>query len=156
VHGLHLLAVPQDYVSLDWQFSLCGHEIGHISHCGIGRGVIYEDDVVVGILLHEDGVHIVNVSVISGVIEGWDDYAEGQLSVLANPISLFIIGSLCVNDGICDEKGIEFKLHPADGVINLLHVDPCVILIVHPISSALKGYRGDLCLFHVLPILIVQ
>ncbi len=100
MHGLHLFAISYDHVLLGWYYLLGSHKFDHISCRGIGGCVINEDHMIVGILLHEDGVHVIDVSVINCVIVGWHDHTEWKFFVLANLILLFIIGSLRVNGGI--------------------------------------------------------
>jgi hypothetical protein len=55
------------------------------------RGVVNDDNVVVSVVLHGNGLDIVEVSVAISVVVGGDDDAEGQFLIFIRPISLFIV-----------------------------------------------------------------
>ena len=76
VHGSHLLLVLYDGISLRGHFLLSFQELAHIVSCGICGGIVDEDDVIVGVFLHKDGVHVLNVSILGCVVKGGDDDTE--------------------------------------------------------------------------------
>lgn len=57
-------------------------------------GVVYEHNPVVGVVLLQDGVDVVDVPVVLGVVVAGDDDAEGQLRVLRYVVLLLVVLAL--------------------------------------------------------------
>ena len=57
----------------------------------VGAGVVDEDDVVVGVVLHEHGADVFDVEVVLGVVVARNDNTEGQFGVLTDVVLSFIV-----------------------------------------------------------------
>jgi hypothetical protein len=91
-HRPTLHCIPNDLVFIGWNLGL-RFKVTFDEFPGIVfRGVVDDDNVVVGVVLHGNGLDIVEVSVASSVVVGGDDYAEGQFLIFSDLISLFIVG----------------------------------------------------------------
>jgi hypothetical protein len=66
--------------------------------------------VEVSVVLHDDGLDISQVSIVSRVVEGRDNYTKRQFSVLMDIIPFFVVLLLFLRDvidsiGVCISKG---------------------------------------------------
>jgi hypothetical protein len=92
-HGSLLLLVLDDHVALRRQSGLLLEELFDLVSGVVGAGVVDEDDVVVGVVLHDDGLHVLDVPFECDVVEGRHHDAEGQFLVLAYVVLLLKVES---------------------------------------------------------------
>jgi hypothetical protein len=60
--------------------------------------IVDDNDVKVGVVLHDDGFDVAQVPVVGCVVEGRNDHAEGQFLVFAHLISGLIVELLILRD----------------------------------------------------------
>lgn len=75
------------------------HNAFDLLSCAISGGIIYEDYVIVHVVLHDDRPDIVDMTVILDIVVAWNYYAERKLFVLTHMVLLFIIISLLLGKG---------------------------------------------------------
>lgn len=61
-------------------------KVGYLRSSGIRGGIIDDNDVIVAIILHENGSDVFEVSFILGVVESGHNYTEWKLLVLADVV----------------------------------------------------------------------
>jgi hypothetical protein len=67
------------------------HKIGDLGGSSILGGIVYENNVVIAVVLLEDRVDVIQVSIRLHILETGHNDAEGQLLVLGNVVFLLIV-----------------------------------------------------------------
>lgn len=52
--------------------------------------------MVVGVFLHEDGVHVVDMAIVDCVVEGRNHHTDGEFLILLDVVFGLVVGSLCI------------------------------------------------------------
>ena len=79
VHSPHLLLVSFDVVPLFRNLGLTFEELLNEVSCFISGGIIEDNDVEVGVVLHNYWLHVFKVSFTFSIVIGWYYNAEGCL-----------------------------------------------------------------------------
>jgi hypothetical protein len=88
---------------------LLGVEVAFDEAAGaINGGIVYDDHLVVGIILHDDGLDVVEVSVLGRVVVGRNYNTEGQFFIFSDGVTILIEG-LFVQVYLVDGLGISVK-----------------------------------------------
>ena len=75
-HGSLLLLVAKDDVARGRDFSLLLQKHLDIGSGAVSAGVVDEDQMIVTVVLHNDGLHVLNVKFIFGVVVAGNHNAE--------------------------------------------------------------------------------
>ena len=89
-----MLCISYDQISLRWDLSLLFEEALNLISSAIGGSVIDKDNVIIGIVLHEDRFDVLDVSLVFGIIKSWDNNTKRELVILTHRVFLLIVISL--------------------------------------------------------------
>ena len=121
---MHLLAVLDEQVLGRVQLLLPVHELSDILRGGVVGGIVDEDNMVVGVFLHEDGVHVVDVAIVSSVIVGWHHHADRELLVMLDVVFVLVVGSLGISEQVRALQGKNFSCIQAKALVTWSTVMP--------------------------------
>jgi hypothetical protein len=93
--------------------------------------------MVIGVLLHKDGVHIIDVPVIGSVVVAGNHHADGKFFVLADAISIIEVFPFSIDEGIGSEERKILELQPLLCIGYLIHCNPRIVLVVDPVLAVL-------------------
>ena len=96
-HGPLLLLIPDDQILFCRYLMLLLQHFLDIISSAVSAGIINEDNMIVGVLLHQNGLHILQMSAFLVVIVAGNHYAKRDLSILTYIVLLFIIISLGIS-----------------------------------------------------------
>jgi hypothetical protein len=82
--------------------------------------------MIIPILLHEDGVDVIDMAVRCSVVVGGDHNANWKLFIFADGVFLFVVCSFRVNDVIYGIQLEIFGLPPTQGTADLTDGYTCV------------------------------
>lgn len=115
MHGPHLLLVPYDSVAFGRDLSLFLEVLLNLNSSLISGSIIDEDNMVVGVLLLQDGFDVLDVPVVFDVVVGGYHDAERQLLELAYRVFSLVVLSFLVCEEIVGVVEV-FEVDPADGL----------------------------------------
>ena len=98
-HGSFLFLIFDDFVSFGWYFGLIGHEkLFYLLSCSVSAGIIYKDNMIILVFLHDDRKHVVVMSVLVNIVIAGNHYAKRKFLVLTYVVSLFIVGTFFISE----------------------------------------------------------
>ena len=90
-HRSHLLLISDEDVLAGREFGLSLKE-GLDEFSGlILRCIVDDDDMVIGVILHDDGFHVLEVPSLVSIVEGGNNNAKGKFRILIDIVFGLII-----------------------------------------------------------------
>lgn len=93
-HRSHLLRVPYDIVSILSNFILRSKKFEDKFSSLVSRCIIDDDNVVIGVILHNYRLDIGEISIIVDVVVGGNNHTDRQFRVFICLVLLFIVFDL--------------------------------------------------------------
>lgn len=90
-HRPHLFLISDEDVLAGFEFGLSLKE-GFDEFSSLIIGCIVDDDnVIIGVILHDDGFHILEIPSLVSIVVSWHDNTKGKFGVLIDVVLSLII-----------------------------------------------------------------